>query len=298
MQKPNHETDKICITLKFKTMKHIYRNFMLLAIVGATLVGCGKKVDNPKPNVTAVSGNGFVSDSKKVKPGTTLKFGFDAVSNAQTNQSLNKFRVFISGEPNTNTVIYDTVFTLNDEKSFHFEGTFTFEEYGRWQIVGRAYDAANEEGSDYIDITVTMEQSFTWKQVGHGEVEGFGDYGLIWNDTIAQDTICLLPADSVTQLLKLSAMEWNSIYTEANKRLLFSDIKKNYGKPNDAYKNNRIDSYKGILLKEESTTYNDVLVVWNMEDSEKNLLLNIGDSFAEEYNDNGEVHLTVHGKLK
>lgn len=143
-----------------------------------------------------------------------------------------------------------------------------------------------------------MEESFTWKQVGHGEVEGFDDYGLIWNDTITQDTICLLPTDSATQLLKLSATEWNSIYTEAHKRELFSDIKKNYGKPNDAYKNNRIDAYKSILTNKESVTYNEVLAIWNMEDNEKNLLLYINNSFAEEYNDNGERHLTVNGKLK
>lgn len=280
-------------------MKHIYRNFMLLAIVGATLVGCGKKVDNPKPNVTAVSGNGFVSDSKKVNPGTTLKFGFDAVSNAQTNQSLNKFRMFISGEPNTNTVIYDTVFTLNDEKSFHFEGTFTFEEYGRWQIVGRAYDAANEEGSEYIDITVMMDNAFVWKKEGD-TLTGFGDYGLLWDETLAQDTICLTSADTIsTKLLKLSATEWNNIYTEAHKRLLFNDIKKNYDKTDQTkneYKKYELDAYKGILTKKESATYNNVLVVYNKDDNEKNLLLYINNSFAEDYY--GVKHLTVNGKLK
>lgn len=277
-------------------MKQVYKNFMLLVMMGAALVGCGKKLDNPKPIVKTISGSGFVSESKKVKPNTTVKFGFDASSNPQTNQSLTKFRVFISGEPNTNTVIYDTVFTLSDEKNFHFEGEFTFVEYGRWQIVGRAFDAANEESSKYIDITVTMDESFTWKQVGHGEVEGFGGYGLIWNDSIATDTITLLPADSVTKLLKLSEIEWNNIYTEANKRVLFADIKKNYGKPSDAYKNNRIDSYKSILTNRESVTYKEVLVVWNMENDEKNLLLYINNSFAEDYN--GLKHLTVNGKWK
>ena len=277
-------------------MKQFYKSILLIVLVGAALTGCKKKVENPKPIVTVMSQSGFVSNSKKVKPNTTLKFGFDAASNAETNQSLTKFRVFISGEPNTNTVIFDTIFNLNNEKSFHYEGEFTFVEYGRWQIVGRAFDAAGEEGSKYIDITVMMEDSFTWKQVGHGEVEGFGDYGLIWNDTIAPDTICLFPTDPTIQLLLLSATEWNSIYTEANKRVLFSDIKKNYGKPNDAYKNNRIDAYKNILTNKESVTYNDVLVVWNMEDSEKNLMFNISNSFSEEYH--GEKHLTVNGKVK
>ena len=88
-------------------MKQFYKNMMLIVLIGAALTGCKKKVENPKPIVTAVSQSGFVSNSKKVKPNTTLKFGFDAASNAETNQSLTKFRVFISGEPNTNTVIFD-----------------------------------------------------------------------------------------------------------------------------------------------------------------------------------------------
>jgi len=275
-------------------MKQIYKNIALLVMMGAAFVGCNKKVDNPKPSVTALSSNGYVSDSKKVKPNTTLKFGFDAASNAETNKDLTKFRMFISDGTN---VIYDTVFNLNNEKSFHCEGEFTFVEYGKWQIVGRAFDAANEEGSEYIDITVLMEDPFTWKQVGFGEVEGFGEYGLIWNDTIATDTICLFPAnaDSI-QILNLSTLEWNNVNTEANKRYLFSEIARNYGKPNDAYKDNRIDVYKSILTNKESVTYNEVIAVWNMSDSEKNLLLYITNSFAEEYN--GEVHLTVHGKVK
>jgi len=280
-------------------MKHMYRNILLLVMMGAILVGCSKKVDNPKPSVNAISGNGFVSDSKKVKPNTTVKFGFNAASNVQTNQSLTKFRVFISGEPNTNTVIYDTVFTLNDEKTFHFEGEFTFVELGRWQIVGRAFDAAGEEGSEYIDITVLMENSFTWKKVGD-TLTGFGDYGLLWDETLAQDTISLILADTVTtKLFQLSASEWNSIYTESHKSQLFKDIKKNYNKEDqtqNTYKKNERKAYKGILVKKESATYNDVLVVWNMEDSEKNLLLNINNSFSEEYH--GERHMTVNGKLK
>ena len=280
-------------------MNPVYKNLALLFMLGAVLIGCSKKVDNPKPNVNAISGNGFVSDSKKVKPNTTVKFGFNAASNAQTNQGLTKFRVFISGEPNTNTVIYDTVFTLNNEKTFHFEDEFTFVELGRWQIVGRAFDAAEEEGSEYIDITVLMENSFTWKKVGD-TLTGFGDYGLLWDETIAQDTISLVLADTVTtKLLKLSASEWNGIYTEAHKRLLFKDIKKNYDKEDQSqntYKKNELKVYKGILAKKESATYNDVLVIWNMEDSEKNLLLNINNSFSEEYH--GERHLTVNGKLK
>lgn len=287
------------ITLKFKTMKQIYKNLALLVIMGAALVGCSKKVDNPKPSVKAISGNGFVSDSKKVNPNTTVKFGFDAASNAQTNQSLSKFRVFISGEPNTNTVIYDTVFTLNDEKTFHFEGEFIFAELGRWQIVGRAFDAAGEEGSAYIDITVLMENSFTWKKAGD-TLTGFGDYGLIWDEGFAQDTICLTPTDTMTTvLLKLSTTEWNNIYTEAHKRLLFNDIRKNYNKEDQTkneYKKYEIETYKGILTKKETATYNDVLVVYNKDDDEKNLLLYINNSYAEDYN--GQLYLTVHGKLK
>lgn len=299
MHKSNHRKSKNCITLNFKTMKQIYRNLALLVMMGAALAGCGKKVDNPKPSVRAISGNGFVSDSKKVKPNTTVKFGFDATSNAQTNQSLTKFRVFISGEPNTNTVIYDTVINLNNEKNFHFEGEFTFVEYGRWQIVGRAFDAASEEGSEYIDITVLMDESFTWKKAGD-TLTGFGDYGLLWDETLAQDTICLTVADTTTtKLLKLSASEWNGIYTEVHKRLLFNNIKKNYNKEDqnkNEYKQYELEAYRGILANKESATYNDVLVIYNKEDDEKNLLLNISNSFTEEYN--GQRCITVHGKVK
>ena len=280
-------------------MKQILKNIALLVMMGAALVGCNKKVENPKPSVTAISGNGYVSDSKKVKPNTTVKFGFDANSNAQTNQDLTKFRVFISGEPNTNTVIYDTVFNLNNEKNFHFEGEFTFVEYGRWQIVGRAFDAANEEGSAYIDITVMMDDAFMWQKEGD-TLTGFGDYGLLWDENLAQDTICLTPADTITTvLLKLSATEWNNIYTEAHKRLLFNDIRKNYNKEDQTkneYKKYELDAYKGILTKKETATYNDVLVVYNKNDDEKNLLLYINNSYAENYN--GQLHLTVNGKLK
>lgn len=280
-------------------MKQIYRNILLLVIMGAALVGCSKKIENPKPSVKAVSGNGFVFDSKKVKPNTTLKFGFDAASNAQTNESLSKFRVFISGEPNTNTVIFDTIINLNNEKAFHYEGEFTFVEYGRWQIVGRAFDAANEEGSEYIDITVMMDNAFVWKKEGD-TLTGFGDYGLLWDETLAQDTICLTSADTITtKLLKLSTTEWNNIYTEAHKRLLFNDIKRNYDKidqTKNEYKKYELKAYKGILTKKESATYNDVLVVYNKDDNEKNLLLYINNSFAEDYN--GVKHLTVNGKLK
>lgn len=280
-------------------MKHIYRNIALFVMMGAALVGCSKKVDNPGPSVTPVSGNGYVSDSKKVKPNTTVKFGFDATSNAQTNQDLTKFRVFISGEPNTNTVIFDTVINLNGEKSFHYEGEFTFVEYGRWQITGRAFDAANEEGSAYISITVLMDNAFVWKKEGD-TLTGFGDYGLLWDETLAQDTICLRPADTLTTvLLQLSATEWNNMYTEAHKRLLFNDIRKNYNKEDqdkNEYKKYELEAYKGILTKKETATYNDVLVVYNKEDDLKNLLLYVNNSFAEMYN--GQLHLTVNGKMK
>lgn len=280
-------------------MKHIYKNVLLLVMMGAALVGCNKKVENPEPSVTTISGNGFVSDSKKVKPNTTVKFGFDANSNAQTNQELTKFKVFISGEPNTNTVIFDTVINLNGEKSFHYEGEFNFVEFGRWQITGRAFDAANEYGSDYIDITVMMDDSFVWKKEGD-TLMGFDDYGLLWDEVLAQDTICLTPADTATTvLLKLSTTEWNNIYTEAHKKTLFKDITKNYNKENQAqneYKKYELEAYKGILTKKESATYDDVLVVYNKEDDEKNLLLYISNSFAEVYN--GQLHLTVNGKLK
>ena len=280
-------------------MKQFYKNMMLIVLIGAALTGCKKKVENPKPVVTAVSQSGFVSNSKKVKPNTTLKFGFDAASNAETNQSLTKFRVFISGEPNTNTVIFDTIFNLNNEKSFHYESEFTFVEYGRWQIVGRAFDAAGEEGSAYIDITVMMDNAFVWQKEGD-TLTGFGDYGLIWDEDLAQDTICLTPADTMTTvLLKLSATEWNNIYTEAHKRLLFNDIRKNYNKEDQTkneFKKYELEAYKGILTKKETATYNDVLVVYNRDDDEKNLLLYINNSYAEDYN--GLLHLTVHGKQK
>ena len=300
LHKSNLEKSKICITLKFKTMKHIYRNILLLVMMGAALVGCGKKVENPKPSVSFVSEEGFTTGENHLFTESTLKFGFNAQSNIETAKTLTKFRMFIS---NGRDVIYDTVFNLNNETSFHCEGEFTFKNLGNWQIIGRAYDAADEQGSAYINIHVQedMETSFSWKKVGYGmgEIEGFDDYGLLWNDSIvmdtvvvAADTVQLQPADTLITLYLFDASTWNSIESQADKEALFKDIKKT---PNN-YKNNKIKTYKNILSKKEMVTYNDVLVVLNDNEGGQNYLLYINDSFSEEYF--GERHLTVNGKLK
>lgn len=253
-----------------------------------------KKVENPNPKVKAVSGNGFVSEDKIIEPGTTIKFGFDATSNAETNEALDIFYVCITGDRNNSNIVFDTTYKLKGDKSFHCELEFTFEEYGRYEIVGRACDVTGEKGQETIKITVKMDEPFTWKQVGEGDVEGFGDYGLIWNDTIKEDTIVLFPADSLTKLLLLPTTAWDTIYTETHKHNLFADIKKKYFKSD--YNSNKIDAYTNIVTNKESVTYNEILVVWNTEDEEKNTLLYIRNSFAENYHD--EHHITIHGMIK
>ena len=280
-------------------MKHIYRNVILCLLLGTTLIGCNKKVTDPKPTVTVMTEEGFTTGNSHLFTGSTLKFGFDAKANAETNEKLVKFQMRVS---NGKTDIYDTVFVLNNEDSFHAEGEFTFTELGNWQIVGRAFDAANEQGSAYIDIHVLedMETTFTWKQVGYGIVEGFDDYGLIWKDsiivndsiTVALDTICLQPANDSISLYLFDASTWNGIESQTDKDNLFNDITDN---PNN-YKNNKIDAYKGILANKENATYNEVLAILNENTNGENLLLYINNSFSEEYH--GERHVTVHGKLK
>ena len=77
LQKSNLGKSNNRITLKFKTMKQIYRNILLLVMMGATLVGCNKKVANPKPNVAILAEEGYTTGEKHLIKGDTLKFGFD-----------------------------------------------------------------------------------------------------------------------------------------------------------------------------------------------------------------------------
>lgn len=288
-----------CITLKFKTMKQIYRNILLLVIMGAALVGCSKKIENPKPSVAIVTEEGYTSGEKHLFTGSTLKFGFNATANAETNKKLVKFRVFIS---NGRSIIYDNVFELNNEDNYHCEDEFCFVELGDWQIVGRAFDADNEEESAYINIHVQedMEFSFTWQQVGQDTVVGFNDYGLLWCDTklidsvsVALDTIHLLPAGELISLYLFDKSKWDEIDTYDGKAALFKDIKKN---PKN-YKDNKINAFD-IYAAKEAVTYDNVIAILNENEDGENLLLLISNSFSENYSDNGLRHLTVNGKLK
>lgn len=278
-------------------MKHIYRNILLLVLMGASLVGCNKKVDNPKPNVAIVAEEGYTTGEKHLIKGSTLKFGFDATANEETNEKLVKFRMYVS---NGKTTIYEKVFDLNNEGTFHCEGEFCFEELGNWQIVGRAYDAANEENSAYIDIHVQedMVSNFVWQQIGLDSVTGFGDYGLLWMDNkvidsviVTLDTISLLPADDSISLYLFDKSKWEEIDTYEGKDALFRDIKKN---PKD-YKNNKIGAYN-IFADKEAVVYDNVIAVMNEKEDGENLLLYISNSYSEVYH--GERHLTVNGKLK
>lgn len=281
-------------------MKHIYRNVIICLFIGASFIGCSKKVEIQNPNVTIVSEEGFTTGEKHLFTGTTVKFGFNATSNAQTAEKLIKFQVFVAqagGE-----WIYDTVYALNNEDNFRTEGEFTFERLGDWRIGGRAFDAANNWTTAYIDIHVQedMEESFTWQQVGQDTVTGFGEYGLLWIDRetidsvcVSLDTINLLPADDSISLYLFDMAKWEEIDTYDGKDALFKDIKKN---PRN-YKDNKIDAYN-ILATEEAVTYDEVIAVMNEHVNGENLLLLISDSYSENYNDNGLRHLTVNGKLK
>lgn len=281
-------------------MKHIYRNVIICLFIGASFIGCSKKVEIQNPNVTIVSEEGFTTGEKHLFTGTTVKFGFNATSNAQTAEKLIKFQVFVAqagGE-----WIYDTVYALNNEDTFRTEGEFTFERLGDWRIGGRVFDAANNWTTAYIDIHVQedMEESFTWQQVGQDTVTGFGEYGLLWIDRetidsvcVSLDTINLLPADDSISLYLFDMAKWEEIDTYDGKDALFKDIKKN---PRN-YKDNKIDAYN-ILATEEAVTYDEVIAVMNEHVNGENLLLLISDSYSENYNDNGLRHLTVNGKLK
>lgn len=281
-------------------MKHIYRNVITCLFIGASFIGCSKKTEIQNPNVTIVSEEGFTTGEKHLFTGTTVKFGFNATSNAQTAEKLVKFQVFVAqagGE-----WIYDTVYALNNEDTFRTEGEFTFERLGDWRIGGRAFDAANNWNTAYIDIHVQedMEELFTWQQVGQDSVTGFGEYGLLWIDRetidsvcVSLDTINLLPADDSISLYLFDMAKWEEIDTYDGKEALFKDIKKN---PRN-YKDNKIDVFN-ILATEEAVTYDEVIAVMNEHVNGENLLLLIKDSYSENYNDNGLRHLTVNGKLK
>ena len=281
-------------------MKHIYRNVIICLFIGASFIGCSKKTEIQNPNVTIVSEEGFTTGEKHLFTGTTVKFGFNATSNAQTAEKLVKFQVFVAqagGE-----WIYDTVYALNNEDTFRTEGEFTFERLGDWRIGGRAFDAANNWNTAYIDIHVQedMEELFTWQQVGQDSVTGFGEYGLLWIDRetidsvcVSLDTINLLPADDSISLYLFDMAKWEEIDTYDGKDALFKDIKKN---PRN-YKDNKIDAYN-ILATKEAVTYDEVIAVMNEHVNGENLLLLISDSYSENYNDNGLRHLTVNGKLK
>ena len=278
-------------------MKHLYRNALMCLLLGATLIGCNKKVDNPKPNVTIMTEEGYTTGEDHLFTGDTLKFGFDAIANAETNEKLVKFRMYIS---DGKTTIYDKVFDLNNEETFHCEGEFSFVELGNWQIVGRAFDAANEESAAYINIHVQedMEEAFVWQQVGQDSVSGFGDYGLLWIDTevvdsvdIALDTISLVAVDDSISLYVFDKSKWDEIDNYNKKDALFKDIKKN---PKD-YKNNKISAYE-ILAAEEVVTYDEVIAIMNEHKEKENYLILISNSYSEDYH--GLRHLTVNGVLK
>lgn len=288
------------ITLKFKTMKQIYRNILLLVIMGAAVVGCDKKVDNLNPNVSVMTEEGFTTGEKHLFTGTTVKFGFNAFPNAATNSKLVKFQVFVA-KPGQDWV-YDTTYFLNNEESFRAEGEYTFIELGDWRIAGRVFDASNNWSETFINIHVQedMEEPFVWQQIGLDSVSGFGDYGLLWLDSkvvdsvaIALDTISLLPIDDSVSLYLFDKSKWDEIDTYDGKAALFEDIKKN---PKD-YKDNKINAFD-IYAAKEAMTYDNVIAILNENEDGENLLLLISNSYSENYSDNGLRHLTVNGKLK
>lgn len=282
-------------------MKHIYRNVIICLLIGASFIGCNKAVDVKNPNVSIVSEEGFTTGEKHLFTGTTVKYGFNATSNAQTTEKLVKFQVFVAqagGE-----WIYDTTYVLNNEDNFYTEGEFTFERLGDWRIGGRAFDAANNWTTAYIDIHVQedMEQTLVWQQIALDSVTGFGNYGLTWVDrkvvdsvSVALDTILLMPADSLVSLYLFDESKWEEIDTYDGKDDFFKDIKKN---PKN-YKDNKIDSF-GIFATEETVTYNAVIAVMNENEDSEHCMLFIKDSYSENYNESIEVrHLTVNGILK
>ena len=281
-------------------MKHIYRNVIICLLVGAACVGCSKKEDNQKPAVSIVAEEGFTTGEKHLFTGTTLKYGFDALSNTATAEKLVKFQVFIAKAGQD--WVYDTTYVLNNEDSFRAEGEYTFVELGDWRIGGRAFDAANNWSETFINIHVQedMDMDFIWQQIGTDSVTGFGNYGLAWVDrevvdsvAVAFDTISLLPVDDSISLYLFDQSKWEEIDTYEAKENLFKDIKKN---PKN-YKDNKIDAYE-IFAAEEAVTYNDVIAVMNEHRDGENLMLFIKDSYSENYSDNGLRHLTVNGILK
>lgn len=279
-------------------MKHIYRNVIICLLLGASFIGCSKKVDNQNPIVSIVSDEGFTTGEEHLFTGTTVKFGFNATSNAVTAEKLAKFQVFVA-KPGGEW-IYDTTYFLNSEDNFYAEGEFTFERLGDWRIGGRAFDAANNWSTAYIDIHVQedMEEPFVWQQIGQDSVTGFGDYGLLWFDrevidsvSVALDTICLLPIDDSVSLYRFDKSKWDEIDTYDGKATLFKDIKKN---PKN-YKDNKISVYN-IFANKEAVTYDEVIAVMNEKENGEHLLLLINDSYSEVYHE--LRHLTVNGKSK
>lgn len=281
-------------------MKHIYRNAIICLLIGASFIGCNKKMDNQNPSVSMLTEEGFTTGENHLFIGTTVKFGFNAFPNAATNSKLVKFQVFVA-KPGQDWV-YDTTYFLNNEDSFRAEGEYTFIELGDWRIAGRVFDASNNWSETFINIHVQedMEEPFVWQQIGLDSVSGFGDYGLLWLDSkvvdsvaIALDTISLLPVDDSISLYLFDQSKWDEIDTYDGKDALFKDIKKN---PKN-YKNNKISTYN-IFAAKEAATYDEVIAVMNEKEDGENLLLLISNSYSETYGDNGLRHLTVNGKLK
>ena len=279
-------------------MKHIYRNAIICLLIGASFIGCNKKMDNQNPSVSMLTEEGFTTGENHLFIGTTVKFGFNAFPNAATNSKLVKFQVFVA-KPGQDWV-YDTTYFLNNEDSFRAEGEYTFIELGDWRIAGHVFDASNNWSETFINIHVQedMEEAFVWQQIGLDSVSGFNDYGLLWIDSkvidsvaIALDTICLLPADDSVSLYLFDKSKWDEIDTYKAKDDLFKDIQK---KPKD-YKDKKIDAYN-ILAAEETVMYDNVIAIMNENENGQHYLLFIGNSFSEDYH--GLRHLTVNGKLK
>ena len=273
-------------------MKHYFKSFIVCLLLGMTFVSCTKKAENREPIVSALTEEGLTSSDTVINPNSTLKFGFEASRNPDSQSPLTQLRLFIS---DGHAPIYDTTYSIHGENSFKAYGEYTFTEdnYRDWQIIGRAYDEAGEYGSAYINVKVQMpHETFKWQQVGDS-LKGYNYENLLsWNVSEDAKNICLAPSDTLNVFIyKFDNSQWNSIVSPADEEALYKAIIK---KPKD-YKNNKLKVYDAISLTDDEMTYNDVIFVMDTLTSNY-VMLKVEESFHETYQ--GISHLTVNGKVK
>lgn len=147
---------------------------VLLMIAGVSLSSCKKDDDivNPEPTLNFIGGEGYTSTDVTINAGEQIKVGFNASANNETNEKLTNFKLTLTANNQSQTLV-DSTF---NEETFTTTIFIEFPEPVTARLEGTITDKAGRTTS--VAFNVTVEEAGV-KVLKHTDVK-LGS----WNDEI------------------------------------------------------------------------------------------------------------------